>query len=66
MSQLNKKINEVSASHIYYDVVVSNLQSTTQRPAVFQYNDTRTTPFLMNPEDYTMSIIRFTLDTASE
>ena len=65
MSQLNKKINEVSASHIYYDVVVSNLQSTTQRPSVFQYNDTRTTPFLMNPEDYTMSIIRFTLDTAS-
>jgi len=65
MSQLNQAQNDSNASHIYYDVTVSNLESTTVTPRVFQYNDTRTTPFLKNPEDYVMSIVRFTLDTAS-
>jgi hypothetical protein len=65
MSQLNEQQNKANADFIYYDVTVSNLQSTTSQPQVFQYIDTRTVPFLKNPEDYCMSIVRFTLDTAS-
>jgi hypothetical protein len=65
MSQLNERQNQASSSHIYYDVCVSNLQSTTISPKIFQYNDTRTVPFIKNPEDYVMSIVRFTLDTNS-
>ena len=65
MSQLNDRVNNTNADYIYYDVVVSNLQSTTSVPRVFQYTDTRTIPFLKVPEDYNMSIVRFTLDTAS-
>jgi len=65
MSQLNEQQNKTNADFIYYDVTVSNLQSTTSQPQVFQYIDTRTVPFLKNPEDYCMSIVRFTLDTAS-
>lgn len=65
MSQLNQAQNDALSDYIYYDVVVTNLESTTVTPRVFQYNDTRTTPFLMNPELYCMSITRFTLDTGS-
>ena len=65
MSQLNQKINDVQPSHIYYDVAVSNLESANTTPQAFQYTDTRSNPFIMNPELYTMSIIRFTMGTSS-
>ena len=65
MSQLNTKINESKSSHIYYDVAVSNLQSSTSAPQTFSFNDTRTIPFISNPEEYTMSIIRFSCGTSS-
>jgi len=48
---------------IYYDIVITNLQTVTTPPPVLYFNETRNSPFLNNPEDYYMSIIRFTLDT---
>ena len=65
MSRLNDAINASLPDKVYYDVVVSNIQSTTTQPKVFQYSDTRTTPYIQNPELYEMSIIRATLDTTS-
>ena len=57
----------VSLTHlnekIYFDVVISNLQTVDQPPPQLFFNETRNIPFLFSPEDYLMSIIRFTLDT---
>ena len=65
MSQLNERINKSKADLIYYDVAVANLQNTSVKPQAFAYQDTRTTPFITIPEEYTMSIIRFTCGTSS-
>jgi hypothetical protein len=65
MSQLNEKVNKSKADLIYYDIAVSNLQNTNIAPQVFSYQDTRTTPFIHIPEEYTMSIIRFTMGSSS-
>lgn len=65
MSQLNNRVNNSNANQIYYDVVVSNLQSSSVTPQPFSFVDTRTVPFLKVPEEYTMSIIRFTCGTSS-
>ena len=65
MSQLNERVNKSKADKIYYDVAVSNLQNSTTAPQIFTYQDTRTTPFISVPEEYTMSIIRFTMGSSS-
>jgi len=65
MSQLNTAKNEVSADQIYFDLVVSNFQSTTTEPPVFYFNESRTIPFIYNPEEYYLSILRFTIETGS-
>jgi hypothetical protein len=65
MSQLNKVLNDSRAANIYYDVAVTNLQNTTTKPQAFSYIDTRTVPFIHNPSEYEMSIIRFTCGTSS-
>ena len=65
MSQLNEKVNKSKANLIYYDIAVSNLQNSSTPPQPFAYQDTRTVPFITNPEDYTMSIIRFTMGSSS-
>lgn len=62
MSQLNRKKNEAQADNIYYDLTITNFQSTVTQPPVFYYNDNRTTAYLDKPEDYEMSIIRFVVD----
>lgn len=48
---------------VYYDVVISNLQNTATAPPVLYFNETRNTPFVLDPESYYLSIVRFTLDT---
>ena len=50
---------------LYYDVIVTNLETTSVAPPILYFNETRNNPFLLNPQDYYMSIIRFTLDTPS-
>jgi len=65
MSQLNTAKNEVSADQIYFDLVVSNFQSTTTQPPVFYFNESRSIPFLYNPEEYYLSILRFTIETGA-
>ena len=65
MSQVNQRQNEATPDYVYYDVVVSNIQSTTVTPSSFYYNDNRTQPYVKCPELYALTILRFTLDTAS-
>lgn len=50
---------------IYYDVVASNLSTKTAEPQPLYFNQTRDIPFLTNPSEYQMSIVRFTLDTTN-
>lgn len=47
----------------YYDVTISNLSAVDTAPPNLYFNETRNQPFIDNPEDYYLSIIRFTLDT---
>ena len=54
-----------SSNRIYYDVIVSNLNNETVQPPILYFNQTRSTPYLTNPKDYNMSIVRWTLDTQS-
>jgi len=65
MSQLNPFKNAASPDQIYFDITVSNLQSTTTKPPVFYFNEQRSSPFIMNPEDYYLSILRFTVQTGT-
>jgi len=65
MSQLNQYKNNASSDKIYYDIQISNVESTSVTPPNVVFNESRNIPFLMCPQDYYMSIIRFTLDTAT-
>ncbi len=48
---------------VYYDITISNLASNAVAPSNLYFNETRNTPFVLDPESYYLSIIRFTLDT---
>jgi len=65
MSQFDVVRRSVTADQIYFDVTVSNFKSTTTIPPIFYYNDQRTMPFINCPEDYYLSIIRFTMETGT-
>jgi hypothetical protein len=65
MSRFNQKRNNVEPDQIYFDVNVTNFQSATKKPVAFTYNESRTNPFINNPEDYYLSILRFTIDSGT-
>jgi hypothetical protein len=65
MSQFNVIKNDTNPDQVYYDVTVTNFQSTTTQPPVFYYNEQRDMPFITVPEDYYLSILRFTVDTGT-
>ena len=49
----------------YYDITISNLDSGTTIPPLLYFNESRTQPFIDKPEDYYLSIIRFSIDTGT-
>lgn len=65
MSQLNQVKRDNSPDQVYYDVTITNFQSQNTLPPVFYYNEARTIPFINCPEDYYLSIIRFSVDTGT-
>lgn len=65
MSRFNEKRNDVEPDQIYFDVNVSNFQSSLSKPRTFSYNESRTNPFINNPSDYYLSILRFTIDSGT-
>ena len=48
---------------VYYDVVVTNLATIDKPPPALYFNETRNTPFVLDPESYYLSIVRFSIDT---
>jgi hypothetical protein len=60
------KTNTDQPFHIYYDMnVINNDSSFPAQPVRFQYKETRSNYFLLSPQDYFMSIVRFNLQTPS-
>lgn len=49
--------------NIYYDVLITNFNSTTGNPIPIYFNENRTNPILQTTGEYDMSIIRFQVDT---
>jgi hypothetical protein len=63
----NNTIENVKAdtadSHIYYDILITNLDSSSTEPIPLSYKSNRSQPIIMNCSEWYFSIIRFTLDT---
>lgn len=49
--------------NVYYDVLISNFNSTTGNPIPIYFNENRTNPIIQSTGEYDMSIIRFQVDT---
>jgi hypothetical protein len=52
------------ADIIYFDLISTNFYSTSQIPYA-EYNQSRTIPYLKNPDDYYGAVVNFTLDNSS-
>lgn len=64
VQRFNKKNSDTQPYHIYYDMNLINNDSSFPAPPVrFQYKETRSNYFLLSPQDYYMSIVRFNLQT---
>ena len=48
---------------VYYDIVVTNLATINKPPPTLYFQETRNSPFVLDPESYYLSIVRFSLDT---
>jgi hypothetical protein len=48
---------------VYYDVTISNLNTIDVKPPILYFNETRNNAFVLDPESYYLSIVRFSLDT---
>ena len=57
--------SDTSDSHIYYDVLITNMDSSSTAPIPLTYKSNRSSPIIMNCSEWYFSIIRFTLDTLS-
>lgn len=53
------------ASRLYYDILCTNLNTKSSSNPVLSFQETRSKPFIYSPENYYMSIVRFSLDTCS-
>ena len=51
-------------THVYFDALITNRNSTDTKPVQLTYFQQRTSPILAIPEDYYFSIIRFSLDSS--
>lgn len=54
------------SNHIYYNISIVNNDVTGAKPAPpIIFNEIRNAPYLANPQDYFMSVIRFSLDSST-
>jgi len=64
VQRFNKANTDTSPFHLYYDMnIINNDSSFPAEPVRFQYKETRSNYFLLSPQDYFMSIVRFNLQT---
>ena len=60
----NARNTQLKPFHIYYDLnLINNDSSFPANPVRFQYKETRSNDYLLSPQDYFMSIVRFNLQT---
>ena len=52
-------------SRIFYDITVTNINSNLSSNPELAFTETRLNPLVSDPSKYYMSIVRFSLDTAS-
>jgi len=52
-------------SRLYYDIMLSNLNTKTGNNPILTFQETRSNPIIYCPQNYYLSIIRFSLDTCS-
>lgn len=50
-------------SHIYYDLSIQNNDNIGSAPVPLIFEEIRSNPYLSNPDDYLMSVVRFNVDT---
>jgi hypothetical protein len=61
---MKSSITGNGTTHIYYNVSITNDDISGQtKPPNIDFNETRTQPFISNPSEYFMSVVRFSLDT---
>jgi len=64
--QLKSKLNLTQPYHLYYDLELINNDTTgLNQPAILSFNEIRNSPYLMSPENYYMSVVRFSIQTPS-
>lgn len=64
VQQFNKNHASTQPVHIYYDMsIINNDGQNPSLPVAFSYKETRSNDFLLCPQDYYMSIVRFNLQT---
>jgi len=62
--QLANKYDPTQPYHVYYDLsAINNESSGVTAPVNFQMTQTRNNPYLMSPENYFMSVVRFSMMT---
>lgn len=63
---MQSSITGNGTTHIYYNVSITNNETTGLLPAPrIDFNETRNQPFINNPSQYFMSVVRFSLDTST-
>ena len=55
--------NNQQSDLLYFDLLITNVDTIYKAPKPVYFNETRTTPYLYEPEQYEMSVVRFSLDT---
>ena len=61
---MNSNLTGNGTTHIYYNVNITNNDTTgSNSPPIIDFNETRNQPYLNNPSEYYMSVVRFSVDT---
>ena len=53
----------MTTNNIYYDLLQTNISNDNSGPINCSFNENKNQSFLMNPEDYKFSIVRFSIET---
>lgn len=64
VQRFNKSNGDIQPTHIYYDMnLINNDSSYPSLPVRFNYKETRSNYYILSPQDYYMSIVRFYIQT---
>lgn len=62
----SNRTNHTDSDHVYLDLTMVNNDSVGDKaPVPLIFEETRNSPVIQNPEDYYISVVRFSLDTAT-